>query len=126
MYMALEYDLEIIPVINKIDLPSADIEMVKHQIDHELGLDPDMAILVSAKTGKGVDDLFKAIVDYIPEPAGLKSDPLKALILIRIMIPTGGLLFMSGFLMVSSRRDRLLNSGLTMLNIKLRKRGSFV
>ena len=54
LYMALEHDLEIIPVINKIDLPSADIEMVKHQINHDLGLDPDHAVLVSAKTGAGV------------------------------------------------------------------------
>ena len=80
MYMALEYDLEIIPVINKIDLPSADIELVKHQIEHELGLDPDMAIKVSGKTGQGVDDLLEAIVEYIPEPAGSGDEPLKALI----------------------------------------------
>lgn len=80
LYMALEYDLEIIPVINKIDLPSADIPMIKHQIDNELGLDSDMASLVSAKTGEGVSDLFEAIVDYIPAPVGETKDPLKALI----------------------------------------------
>ena len=80
LYMALEHDLEIIPVINKIDLPSADIPMVKHQIDHELGLDPDMASLVSAKTGEGVDSLFEAIVEFIPAPSGEKEQPLKALI----------------------------------------------
>ena len=80
LYMALEFDLEIIPVINKIDLPSADIPLVKHQIDHELGLMPDMASLVSAKTGEGVDDLFEAIVEYIPSPKGKKQEPLKALI----------------------------------------------
>ena len=80
MYMALEHDLEIIPVINKIDLPSADIPMVKHQIEHELGLDPDNACLVSAKTGKGVEELFEAIVEYIPEPEGEVDKPLKALI----------------------------------------------
>lgn len=80
MYMALEHDLEIIPVINKIDLPSADIPMVKHQIDNELGLDSDMTSLVSAKTGEGVSELFESIVEYIPAPEGKISDPLKALI----------------------------------------------
>ena len=80
LYMAMEYDLEIIPVINKIDLPSADIEMVKHQIDHELGLDSEMASLVSAKTGAGVDELFESIVENIPAPSGQKTEPLKAVI----------------------------------------------
>ncbi len=80
LYMAMEYDLEIIPVINKIDLPSADIEMVKHQIDNELGLDAEMASLVSAKTGQGVEELFASIVTHIPAPKGLKTEPLKALI----------------------------------------------
>ena len=80
LYLAMEHDLEIIPVINKIDLPSADIESCLHQIDHDLGLDPDMAIKVSAKTGEGVDDLFEAIVEYIPAPEGDDDEPLKALI----------------------------------------------
>ncbi len=80
LYMAMEYDLEIIPVINKIDLPSADIEMVKHQIDHELGLDSDMASLVSAKTGQGVEELFESIVDNIPAPKAENDQPLQALI----------------------------------------------
>jgi GTP-binding protein LepA len=80
MYMAVELDLEIIPVINKIDLPSANVEMVKHQINHDLGLDPDTAVLVSAKTGEGVDDLLEQIVAMIPPPSGLETDPLKALI----------------------------------------------
>lgn len=80
MYMAMELNLEIIPVINKIDLPSADIPSVKHQIDHDLGLDPDIAALVSAKTGIGVDELLELIVEYIPPPKGNDEDPLKALI----------------------------------------------
>lgn len=80
MYMALEHDLEIIPVINKIDLPSADIEFVKHQIDKELGLDADSAVLVSAKTGEGVDNLLHALVELIPPPQGKENVPLKALI----------------------------------------------
>ncbi|MCQ2604759.1 MAG: translation elongation factor 4 [Spirochaetia bacterium] len=80
MYMAIDHDLEIIPVINKIDLPSADIEGVKYQIDHDLGLDSDMAVLVSAKTGQGVDELFEAIINYIPAPEPAKDDKLRALI----------------------------------------------
>ena len=80
LYMAMEHDLEIIPVINKVDLPSADIEMVKHQIEHDLGLDPDMAVPVSAKTGFGIDDLLESLVEYIPAPKGDKNDSLKALI----------------------------------------------
>src|SRR5690554_97042 len=80
MYMAMELNLEIIPVINKVDLPSADIETCLHQIDHDLGLDPDLAALVSAKTGQGVDELFETIVKYIPPPKGDVNAPLRALI----------------------------------------------
>ena len=80
LYLAMEHNLEIIPVINKIDLPSADIDGCLHQIDHDLGLDPDMAVKVSAKTGEGVDELFEAIVNLIPSPSGEDSDPLRALI----------------------------------------------
>jgi GTP-binding protein LepA len=80
MYMALDHNLEIIPVINKIDLPSADIEGVKRQIGHDLGLDPDLALLVSAKLGTGVDELCEAIVARVPPPKGSPVEPLKALI----------------------------------------------
>ena len=80
MYLAMEHDLEIIPVINKIDLPSADIPSCLHQIDHDLGLDPDSTCYVSAKTGQGVDDLFEAIVNQIPAPQGQDDEPTKALI----------------------------------------------
>ena len=80
MYMAMEHDLEIIPVINKIDLPSADIPRIKHQIDHDLGLDPDIAAQVSAKTGYGVDELLELIVEYIPPPSGSVDNPPQALI----------------------------------------------
>jgi GTP-binding protein LepA len=80
MYMAVEHNLEIIPVINKIDLPSADIEGVKKQIDHDLGLDSDAALLVSGKLGTGVDELCEAIVQRVPPPSGNPEDPLKALI----------------------------------------------
>lgn len=80
LFMALEHDLEIIPVINKIDLPSADIEEVKHQISHDLGLDPEKSILVSAKTGEGIDDLLEELIEVVPEPKGKTENPLQALI----------------------------------------------
>jgi len=80
MYMAIEHDLEIIPVINKIDLPSADIEGVKRQISHDLGLDAEGALLVSGKLGTGVEELCEAIVERVPPPTGDPEEPLKALI----------------------------------------------
>jgi len=80
LYMAMEHNLDIIPVINKVDLPSADIEECLHQIDHDLGLDPDMAVQVSAKTGFGLGELFEAIVNHISPPSGDPKAPLEALI----------------------------------------------
>ncbi|MCX5872398.1 MAG: translation elongation factor 4 [Deltaproteobacteria bacterium] len=79
-YMAVEQDLEIITVINKIDLPAADIDRVKLQISKDLGLDPDSAILVSAKEGIGIKDVLETIVQKIPAPKGDPKAPLKALI----------------------------------------------
>ncbi len=80
LYLALEHDLEIIPVINKIDLLSADIDRAKAQIKEDLGLDPETAILTSAKEGIGIDDVLEAIVNYLPPPSGDPEAPLKALI----------------------------------------------
>jgi GTP-binding protein LepA len=80
LYLALEHDLEVIPVINKIDLPQADIEGVKEQIRRELGLDPEGAILCSAKEGIGIADVLEAIVGRIPPPKGKADAPLTALI----------------------------------------------
>jgi GTP-binding protein LepA len=80
LYLALEHNLEIIPVINKIDLPSADIERVRQQIADDLGLDPDSAILASAKEGTGIDDILEAVVSKLPPPAGDPDQPLKSLI----------------------------------------------
>ena len=80
LYLAMEHDLTIIPVINKIDLPAADIEGVKEQMDRELGLDPELAILCSAKEGIGIEEVLEAIVAQIPSPRGSQSSPLSALI----------------------------------------------
>ena len=80
LYLAMEHDLEIIPVINKIDLPSADIDRVMGQIDEDLGLDTERAICVSAKEGTGVPELLEAIVNYLPPPKGDPDAPLQALI----------------------------------------------
>ena len=80
VYMALEHDLEIIPVINKIDLPSADPERVKEEIEEAIGLDASEAILTSAKTGVGIEEILDAIVERIPSPKGEDDAPLRALI----------------------------------------------
>ena len=80
LYLAMEHDLEIIPVINKIDLPSADVERVIEQIDSELGLDPDSHLKCSAKEGIGIEAILEAIVERIPPPTGDPAAPLAALI----------------------------------------------
>ncbi|MDR3588562.1 MAG: translation elongation factor 4 [Negativicutes bacterium] len=80
VYLALEHDLEIIPVINKIDLPSADPHKVMHEIEEVIGLDTSEAVMTSAKTGVGVAEVLEAIVKKIPPPTGDGDAPLKALI----------------------------------------------
>jgi GTP-binding protein LepA len=80
VYMALDNDLEIIPVINKIDLPSADVEATREQIEQVIGLDAKDAILASAKEGKGIGDVLEAVVKRIPSPEGDPAAPLKAFI----------------------------------------------
>ncbi|HCJ90647.1 MAG TPA: elongation factor 4, partial [Acidaminococcaceae bacterium] len=79
-YLALDNDLEIIPVINKIDLPSADPDKVKKEIEDVIGIDASESILCSAKTGEGVGDILEAIVHRIPAPVGNGAAPLKALV----------------------------------------------
>ena len=80
VYLALEHDLEIIPVINKIDLPSADPERVKREIEDVIGLDASDAILASAKSGIGIQDILEAIVEKIPAPPDHSDKPARALI----------------------------------------------
>lgn len=80
VYLALEHDLEIVPVINKIDLPSAEPERVKEEIEDSIGLDTSAAVLASAKTGIGIKEILDAVVTYIPPPEGDADAPLRALI----------------------------------------------
>jgi GTP-binding protein LepA len=80
LYLALEHDLEMVPVINKIDLPAADVDRVKEEIEEDLGLDADEAILCSAKTGEGIEEVLEAIVERLPPPEGEPQAPLQALI----------------------------------------------
>ena len=80
-YLALEQDLAIIPVINKIDLPSADPDRVVDELESALGFDPEEVLFVSAKNGTGVDDLLEALVKRVPPPPGDRSKPLRGLII---------------------------------------------
>ncbi|MDQ6785292.1 MAG: translation elongation factor 4 [Acidobacteriota bacterium] len=79
-YLALENDLELIPVLNKIDLPSAEPERIKEQIENIIGLDTSDAVLTSAKTGIGIEEVLEAVIKKVPAPKGDKDAPLKALI----------------------------------------------
>ncbi len=80
VYLAIEQNLEIIPVINKIDLPSADVERVKAEIEEVLGIDASMAIPVSAKAGIGIEDVLEAVVEFVPPPEDTSDKPLRALV----------------------------------------------
>ncbi len=80
VYLALDNDLEILPVINKIDLPAADPERVRKEIEDVIGIDASEAVLASAKAGIGIEDILEQIVEYVPQPLGDLEAPLKALI----------------------------------------------
>ena len=80
VYLALEHDHEIVPVVNKIDLPSADVEGVKEEIEEVIGLDASEAVPVSAKEGVGIEDVLEAVVQRVPPPKGDREAPLRALI----------------------------------------------
>jgi len=114
MYMAVEHNLEIIPVINKIDMPSADPDEVRRQIERDLGLDPEGALCVSGRYGTGVDELFEAIVRRIPAPAATAADPLQALIFDSHYDPYRGVvvhLRVFGGSISPGQRIRLMSSG---------------
>lgn len=92
VYLALENDLEIIPVINKIDLPSADPERVRKEIEDVIGIDGSEAILASAKAGKGIEDILEQVVEKVPAPQGDPEAPLKALIFDSLYDPYRGVI----------------------------------
>lgn len=95
VYLAIENNLEIIPVINKIDLPSANVEEVKKEIEEVIGISAENAVLVSAKTGLGVPDVLEAIVKYIPSPKNADDNkPLKALIFDSFFDPYRGVVML--------------------------------
>ena len=115
VYLALEAELEIIPVINKIDLPSANIENAKNEIEEMVGLDASQAICVSAKTGEGIDELLEAIVTLIPPPKADPNGPLKALIIDSWWDPYRGVISMvrvvSGCLKPKAKMVRFCATG---------------
>lgn len=90
VYLALDNDLEILPVINKIDLPAADPERVRTEIEDVIGIDASEAVLASAKAGIGIEDILEQVVEYVPAPSGDIEAPLKALILTLFTIVIGG------------------------------------
>jgi GTP-binding protein LepA len=90
LYLALENDLEIIPVINKIDLPSANTEVVVDEIVSLIGCKPEEILKASAKTGEGIDEILEAIVERVPHPEGSKDSPLQALIFDSVFNPYRG------------------------------------
>ncbi|RKY60628.1 MAG: elongation factor 4 [Candidatus Neomarinimicrobiota bacterium] len=89
-YLAIENDLMIVPIINKIDLPGADVESAIHQLTDLIGCDEDEIILTSAKSGKGLEDVFRAIVERVPSPDYLPTEPFRALIFDSIFDPFRG------------------------------------
>src|SRR6185503_10603224 len=80
VYQAIDANLEIVPVLNKIDLPAAEPDRVRQQIEDVVGLDASEAVLISAKTGLGVGDVLEALIERLPSPAGDANAPLKALL----------------------------------------------
>ncbi len=114
VYLALDHDLELVPVINKIDLPSAEPERVRDELERVIGLDPDDVILASAKENIGTDEILEAIVRMVPPPTGDEDAPLRALIFDSHYDPYKGVVayvrVMEGTLRTDSR-IRLMGSG---------------
>lgn len=134
MYLALENDLEILPVINKIDMPSADMEMTHESIETSLGLDPEEAVAVSAKEGTNIDQLLEKIIEVIPPPKGEPEAPLQGLIfdsffdpyqgaIIKVRIFNGTLKKNDTIRLFSSGKEYLV-SEVGLFRIKREQRGS--
>ena len=105
VYQAINNNHEIVPVLNKVDLPAADPNRVRQQIEDVIGIDASEAVLISAKSGLGVPDVLEAIVHRLPAPKGDRSKPLKALLVDKLVcIPISALWFCCALLTASSRR----------------------
>src|SRR5580698_9534238 len=115
-YIAINNGLEIIPVINKIDLPSADIERTKEMIESAVGLDASRALPISAKTGQGVPDILEAIVQQVPPPKGRAANPMQALIFDSWFDPYRGVIVLARVIqgiLSKGQRIRLMSNGRT-------------
>jgi GTP-binding protein LepA len=113
-YLALHHNLEIIPVINKIDLPSAEPDRIKEQIEQIIGLPADEAILCSAKNGVGVEDVLEAVVKLVPPPRGSQDTPLRALIFDSWFDPYRGVIILARIIdgrMKLGQKIRLMSNG---------------
>lgn len=129
LYLAMEQDSEILPVMNKIDLPAADVEKTKIQIEESLGLDPQKAVAISAKTGLNVKEVLEQITKQIPSPKGNSNAPLKALVydsyfdpymgvVIKIRIFDGRIKKGDRILMMSTGKDFTVNEvGINRINL---------
>jgi len=109
LYLALEYELELLPVINKIDLPAADVERVREEIDADLGLDPYAAIPISAKKGIGIEEVLEGIVTHLPPPKGDPDAPLKAIIFDANYDPYRGVILMCRLIDGRIRKGRRIH-----------------
>jgi GTP-binding protein LepA len=113
-YLAVENDLEIIPVINKIDLPGADVERVKEQIEHVVGIDTAATVAASAKEGTGIDEILESIIALVPAPGGGREEPPKALIFDSWYDPYRGVVMLVRVVdgtLHKRMRIRLMNTG---------------
>lgn len=133
LYLAMEQDLEILPVMNKIDLPAADVEKTKIQIEESLGLDPQKAVAISAKTGLNVKEVLEQITKQIPPPKGDSNAPLKALVydsyfdpymgvVIKIRVFDGRIKKGDRIMMMSAGKDFTVNEvGINRINLTPKK-----
>ncbi|EKP03284.1 GTP-binding protein LepA [Leptospira kirschneri str. 2008720114] len=129
LYLAMEQNLEILPVMNKIDLPAADVEKTKIQIEESLGLDPQKAVAISAKTGLNVKEVLEQITKQIPPPKGNSNAPLKALVydsyfdpymgvVIKIRVFDGRIKKGDRIMMMSTGKDFTVNEvGINRINL---------